>query len=332
MPSARDLKRAVRDSARRLRQRRDALLGGNCLVLLYHRVIDLPTDPQQLAVGPARFEAHMAWVKERLHPLTAEEFEELLLSGARFPRNSALITFDDGYADNHHHARPILERHGLQGLFFISSGYIGGGREYWWDELERLLLANPALPQALRWERHGLRLQWSSAPDAAVLRACYEEALTALRALPSAARDAALEELSALLNSPRARATHLPMSVDELRAFAASPAVAIGAHTAGHPSLAKVSEEEQRRELRAAKQQLEGWLDMPIARLAYPFGTAADFTAATQRIAAEEGYAHAAANIAGIVHGRSPRYAYPRILVRDWGADELARHLKPFMA
>ncbi|MFZ1693681.1 MAG: polysaccharide deacetylase family protein, partial [Flavobacteriales bacterium] len=282
-----ELKRALRPSVHRARLRRDALLGGNCLVLLYHRVIELESDPQLLAVTPDRFDAQLAWLKKRCVMLTAEEFDSLLASGKRFPRNSALITFDDGYADNHLHARPILERHGLQGLFFISTGYIGSGREYWWDELERLLLLNTTLPQAVRWERHGLRLQWSERPADQVLREHYELALELLRGIPSAARDSAMEELRALLNNPDARPSHLPMSIAELQVFASSPAVALGAHTVGHPSLARISAEEQRREFRASKEQLEAWIGKPVTRFAYPFGTGADFSATTLRIAEE---------------------------------------------
>ena len=50
------------------------------------------------------------------------------------------ITFDDGYADNLQVAAPLLAERGLPATFFIVSGTIGSGREFWWDELEGLLL------------------------------------------------------------------------------------------------------------------------------------------------------------------------------------------------
>lgn len=332
MPSVRDLKRMVRDAAARLRMRRDALLGGDCLVLLYHRVADLATDPQQLAVSPARFDAQLTWLKRHRRVLTPDEFDAHLGGRKRFPRRSALITFDDGYADNHSHARPIMERHGLQGIFYISAGYIGTGREYWWDELERLLLLNPALPQELLLERHGIRVHWKldRRPDADAMRPHYEALLVALRSLPSAARDALLQELRVVTGSPAARATHLPMSEAELKAFAASPAVAIGAHTLLHCSLAAQPPDEQRHEIIGSRQRLEAMLGRPVYRFAYPFGTVHDYNAVSIRICEEAGFRHAAANRAGIVHRGSPRYAFPRVLVRDWSPEELAARLNPF--
>jgi peptidoglycan/xylan/chitin deacetylase (PgdA/CDA1 family) len=333
MPSAADLKRALRPMAHRLRQRGDALLGGNCIVLLYHRVIDLATDPQQLAVAPARFDAQLAWLKANCQVLTADEFDAILLSGKRFPRNSALITFDDGYADNHQLARPILERHALQGLFYIASGYIGAGREYWWDELERLLMVNPNLPKTLEFDGLEGELNWryDHPPNASDMRERYGFLIATLRILSSEARDAILSEARLRLNSPEPRSTHLPMTRDELRAFASSPSVAIGAHTVGHCALSSRDEDGQRSEIIGSKLALEKLLDRRIERFAYPFGTGAEFNAVSMRICEQAGFLHAAANMTGIVHKRSPRFAFPRVIARDWEAAEFARRLRPFM-
>jgi len=334
MPGASDLKRALRPIVHRVRNRRDAMLGGNCVVLLYHRVIDLPTDPQLLSVSPAHFDEQLAWLKQELHVLSAEEFDHHLAKSTRFPRNSAFITFDDGYADNHHVARPILEKHGLLALFYISSGYIGSGREYWWDELERLFLLNPDLPREFDFGALGDELTWKydHAPLAADMRERYDFLIATLRILTSEGRDSILADLRQRLNSPYARATHLPMTREELLAFAHSPSVAIGAHSIGHCALANQTEEGQRHEITGSKQELERMLGRPIERFAYPFGTGAEFNAASMRICEEAGFLHAAANVNGFVHKRSRRFAFPRILVRDWSAAELAQRLKPYLS
>src|SRR6185312_15237537 len=49
------------------------------------------------------------------------------------------------YADNLQVAAPLLAERGLPASFFIVSGTIGSGREFWWDELEGLLLRHDAL-------------------------------------------------------------------------------------------------------------------------------------------------------------------------------------------
>lgn len=331
MPFVGELKDRLWPLVERWRLERDRLLGGNCVVLLYHRVVDLEHDPQQLSVSPLRFDEQLGLLKERFRVLTVEEFEHHLLCRKRFPKNSILITFDDGYADNHVHARPILEKHGLQGLFFIASGYIGSGREYWWDELERLFLLDLHVPSELDVERGGVRVNWASPPGRDLLQAHYERLLGSLRALPSGTRDDLLGILRDRMVSPSARASHLPMDHAALKAFAASPFVVIGAHTVGHPSLGRISEEEQRREITRSKRDLEEWIGIPVTRFAYPFGTPTDFTERTMRITREAGFRHAAANHPGIAHARSPHFAYHRLLVRDWGTTEFLHHLSPYL-
>lgn len=332
MPFVADLKDALWPWVKRARMERDRLLGGNCVVLLYHRVFHTLNDPQLLCVSPANFNAQMALVKERFRVLSVEEFEYYLLGRRRFPKNSVFITFDDGYADNHYEARPILESHGLQALFYIASGYIGSGREYWWDELERLLLLPIELPQEVNVSFGKSALEWKVAPSPEVRRTRYEQLLVQLRAMDPEQRDRSLAQLRhAIEGAAAARAAYLPMDHGELNAFATSSAVVLGAHTVGHPSLGMIEEESQVAEIVGSKRDLEEWTGRPITRFAYPFGTPADHSAATQRIVRQAGFAHAAANHPGIVHARSPHFAFHRVLIRDWDQQTFLKAIAPFL-
>jgi len=46
------------------------------------------------------------------------------------PRRSLIITFDDGYRDNHDYAWPILEEFGFSATIFLVSGAIGSDNEF----------------------------------------------------------------------------------------------------------------------------------------------------------------------------------------------------------
>ena len=264
MPFSTKLKDRLRPAVQRVRTGANTALYGNCSVLLYHRVIELETDPQQLAVDPEQFEKQLVFLKKNYNVLTVQQFDQYLIHRKKFPENSVLITFDDGYADNHFYARPLLEKHGIQALFYIASGYIGSNQEFWWDELERLLLLNADLPVTLASDSKRIGLFWDTLPDPIELRAIYERSLFALRGLPSRERDALIQGLRISLHSGGPRKSHLPMTRTELTAFAVSPSVIIGAHTVGHPSLARLAENEQRAEITESKEQLEKLLGKVI--------------------------------------------------------------------
>lgn len=328
MPSGSKLKDLLRPVVLHARNRRNTALYGSCAVVLYHRVIALVNDPQQLAVDPEHFEQHLKLLKEKYQVLTVEEFDHHLLNAKKFPKNSVLLTFDDGYADNNYYARPILEKQGLQALFYISSGYMGAKREYWWDELERLLLANDQLPNELHFLSHGVELSFKDGTGDRLAE--YDRMLEALRCIPSKDRDEVLTELRVALNSEMPRSTHLPMTINELQDFATSRSVVIGAHTVGHPSLARLNEEEQRKEIEGSKQALEEMLGIKVPYFSYPFGTGADFNATTEKLVQAVGFTHVAANYQGIVHARSPLFKFPRFLVRNWNGAEFHQRLSGF--
>ncbi len=46
-----------------------------------------------------------------------------------------MVTFDDGYRDNYDLAFPVLKRHGVPGVFFITTGFLDQRRVAWWDDI-----------------------------------------------------------------------------------------------------------------------------------------------------------------------------------------------------
>ena len=94
------------------------------VVLTYHRV--LPSDraaasfsSPAIVVTPDTFAMHMDTVKRWFTPLNASTFAAH--SGGR----ACLVTFDDGWYDNHAFALPVLERTGVPMLLFVATNYIG---------------------------------------------------------------------------------------------------------------------------------------------------------------------------------------------------------------
>lgn len=80
------------------------------------------------------------------------------------------------------------------------------------------------------------------------------------------------------------------MNVKQMLQMSRDPLCTIGAHTCSHPRLSGLSAEEQRREMKECKDDLEQLLGKEVKHMAYPYG---DYNQDTVKIATELGFATA---------------------------------------
>ncbi len=116
-----------------------------CTVLLYHRVNDLSTD--NLTTSVSRFIEHMTVLRKHYPVLSLSAAAGALAVGRYLGPNVVVITFDDGYADNHDVAAPLLEHFGLPATFFVTAGLAGTTRRFDHDAASPHRFAN------LTWEQ-----------------------------------------------------------------------------------------------------------------------------------------------------------------------------------
>ena len=132
---------------------------GRALILLYHRVTEVPSDPWALSVTPDHFAGHLEILREYTRPISLQQLSQGLREGD-LPDCSVVVTFDDGYADNLLNAKPLLERYDVPATVFLATGLVEHWREPWWDELEQLLLQPGTLPEELRLSVNGSAYKW----------------------------------------------------------------------------------------------------------------------------------------------------------------------------
>ena len=87
-------------------------------VLCYHGVCPDPVD--EWSVTPSQLREQMAIVAGDFVPVTAEAVAGWARGEGSLPDRAVAVTFDDGYADVHDHAAPILAEFGIQGAAFVS--------------------------------------------------------------------------------------------------------------------------------------------------------------------------------------------------------------------
>jgi peptidoglycan/xylan/chitin deacetylase (PgdA/CDA1 family) len=294
------------------------------IVLLYHRVTTLPSDPEMLAVTPANFREQMQYLKDTF-PIV--RFEE---EWSEISRPAVCVTFDDGYADNALEALPILEEVGVPATFFVSTGTIGSSSEFWWHELERIILEQRSLPPSFTLQDDRFGRSWPTGLPGE-RQAFYHGIVRLMNDADAGHRHNWLVQLRRWAQTGAGAAdTHRAMTVDELRLLAGSSRVTIGAHTVTHSRLSSLSTEAQREEIAASKSALEAWLGREISTFSYPFGRRSDFTHQSIALCRQAGFSKAAANVPGQAHRWTDPYQIPRHLVRNWPLDTFIVKLRGF--
>ena len=314
------------------------------LILAYHRVVALKDDPQLLAVTPENF-------KEQLEVLNREFIPKSLVAISNSKRQAqpfVALTFDDGYADNYQFAKPMLETANVPATFFVAGAFINGDREFYWDELEQLLL-NPAMGQGrlivrlpsntLEWnldewndsyDALGWNVTHSNRPSAR--HEAYVTLCSMLKHQPDAIRQSVLDQIAEFAGITRhVREQNRSMQPQELAILGQSPLFEVGAHTVTHPSVPTLSSIEMKKELIGSKVHLEKITGRAVVSFAFPYGERSDFNAVAVNAVQAAGFRQCCINCPGLLVRRTSRMMLPRFIVRNWNGEEFSRHLHTWL-
>jgi peptidoglycan/xylan/chitin deacetylase (PgdA/CDA1 family) len=281
-------------------------------VLIFHSVLERPDPLFPGDPDAARFEEQLSWVKEWFSVIPLADAVTGLSSG-RLPPRPLSITFDDGYADNCTVALPILRRLGLHATFFVAAGYLNGGRMW-----------NDTIIQAIRSTRNetldltDLDLGQIVVSNDRAKRTAIDALLPQLKYLPHAERCELAEEIASRAG---ARLTDdLMLSDAQVRELHCA-GMTIGAHTVLHPILARVDDNEARREIAESRGRLEAIVGDRVSLFAYPNGEPGrDYTRAHVAMVRELGFDAAVTTAPGAARAGCDPHQIPRFTPWDRGA------------
>lgn len=326
LPYAVPLVRAARTAVDRLRP----LVVPGPAILVYHRIAEESFDPWGLAVSPGNFSDQLEWIARYRTILPLGDFAELHQRG-RLPRNAIALTFDDGYACNAEVAVSLLERLGLSATIFLPAELIERGREFWWDDLERIVLGHRG--EVLRLNGDAISVgerqpedgDWPPArPPRTPRQAAYRQLWSLLYERPPEKLEHGIEQLrdqAQVSDSPRK--SHRPMTRDELGSIR-SDRVDFGSHSLSHASLPLLSPQEKAREIGESLARCTELTGVEPRSFAYPYG---NLDPESQRLVEQAGFLCACRADGWFVRRRTSRFALPRIFVGNWDSARLARQL-----
>ncbi|MBI4718933.1 MAG: polysaccharide deacetylase family protein [Planctomycetes bacterium] len=97
-------------------------------ILTYHSLDD---SGSVVSVSPGAFAAQMGAVAEcGFRGVTLSEAVEHRLAHGDWPAQRLVITFDDGFANTHEVALPVLARRGFAATVFLITGHVGGRNDW----------------------------------------------------------------------------------------------------------------------------------------------------------------------------------------------------------
>ena len=278
-------------------------------ILIYHRVLPR-LDPVMPELGDVvSFEAQISTLVKTFNVIPLSEAVQRLASGTLPPR-AACITFDDGYADNHEVALPILKKYGVKAAFFIASGYLDGGT-MWNDEVI----------EAIR-STHIDLLEGGGLGLGAIPLRNLEEKRAAIVRLISRLKYCAPDHRSDLSKHILEKCkvsgpTNLMMRSDQVRALR-DAGMEIGCHTKHHPILNLLDLKAAKKEITDGREQLESICGQPVSFFAYPNGRPdRDYGPQHVQLVRELGFVAAVSTVWGAAKTGDDLFQLPRFT--PWG-------------
>lgn len=281
-------------------------------ILIYHRVLPQPDALFPGESDAENFDHQMGQLAGCFKIISLLDAVRGIRQG-KLPPRAACITFDDGYADNAEIALPILQKHDIPATFFVSTGFLDGGR-MWNDTVIELIRRAPG--DILDLAQIGLgQFEIGSLPQR---RQAINNVLDGLKYLPLESRRSRVEEMCGLI--PVIPSNNLMMTSDQVRLLH-SAGMEIGGHTVNHPILARLENDTASAEIANGKEILEGIIHAPVRLFAYPNGKPGrDYMADHVRMVRKIGFDAAVSTAHGAARASSDLYQLPRFTPWDRGS------------
>ncbi len=241
-----------------------ALAGPRLQILLFHRVLAQPDPLFPLEVDAARFGRLMEAVRNVFQVLRLDDAVAALQERRLSPR-ALVVTFDDGYADNETQALPILRRLGIPGTFFVSTGFLDGGR-MWNDTIIETVRRTARSELDMSWLGLG-RLPCGGVEQK---RAAIGQIIAKIKYMDFAQRREALDRLGHSSERP-ALPSDLMLSSEQVVSLHRA-GMEVGAHTVNHPILCEVDDIVAMDEIARGRSKLSALTGAAVTSFAYPNG------------------------------------------------------------
>jgi len=235
-------------------------------ILTYHRVGEPGDEVEGLdlfSATPEMFEKQMQLIAREYYPVNVADVLDAVEKQSPLPRDSVLVTIDDGYRDFQEYIFPIARKYDIYPVLFVPTMFVGQG-EFWWDRLVR----------ALHYSKYDL----INSPVGSLGLRTSQERRSAFTKLGNfvrqnefeTARDQ-IEQLCVEIAPNLSDQRDVTLNWDELRSLDRQGAT-IASHTHSHPIISHVSLDQARFELITSQEIIRREIGHALPIFAFPDG------------------------------------------------------------
>jgi peptidoglycan/xylan/chitin deacetylase (PgdA/CDA1 family) len=270
------------------------------IILMYHSI---PANGDGTFIDGRVLEQHIRLLKQNFELISLDDLRK---NRKLLEKICVLLTFDDGYRNHAEVVAPILRKHHVPAVFFISSRHTICEKYLWFIYFRALEKHFPGRGFYFR----GKFIDMS--PDQRQLNVQrLSKLLLSFNPHPSAMYQAIEEELPRLddfINRNVLKDHYAGMTAKQVSELAADPLFSIGVHTVDHPFLTRCGHEEAFRQIQDNKTWIEQVCNQRCDIVAYPSG---DYNIELLEQCCELGFTHGYA-VTRMLNAY-PQFELPRI-------------------
>ena len=201
----------------------------------------------------AWFEKTLLILNKKYNLISIEKLEEFFYDNHKL-HNSCLITIDDGDRTFYDVMFPILIKHKIPAILFVSPKITSNNENFWFQEIRQFdeIKLNRLISNSYKTDL-------SQYPNWAILKTLTIEDIWRI-----------IGEYK--MQNKNVAEKHFNINIEQLKEVHASKIVKIGAHTQNHPILQNESDEISKKEITDSIRNLEIILNDKVHYFAYPNG------------------------------------------------------------
>lgn len=261
-------------------------------ILIYHSIPNENNDFYKKNQTPRSiFEKQLKVLSKRFNVISLNAFISAINEHKDLPKNSVILTFDDGYKDNFTVAFDLLEKYNLPATFFLTTGY-----------LDKKILP---IADVLSYIYRDKKIVW------------LQDLIERLSQLPVSNSQEFLAKLIKKHSLKKKYFHDIMLDWDDVKAMQFNELITFGSHSVTHSLLYNLNRLELNYEVKKSKLLIEKFVKQKIYFFSCPYGGNAHFSKREISVLRKNGYHGAVLWVNGFNTIDSDPFTLKRIYPND---------------